>query len=358
MPTREGYWTEEELFQCAEKPWDADERMHHKTRVYQYPEIFGFFDPDMLAPSPAPPPEVQAALEDVMGDVATQKRDDGRPDLILRLHPWFKRWTLFARQSLKGRVAGEGVPAVAWQPVMVLCSEADPRAEYSNEFRPEDLKDKKYSEIWGRVGDYKLPDRRDFEDFREKCDRQFATVGERHQKFENDRLKASRAAEARQRDYERDLCDYGFAAYYRDLVRSIGGGQGLPFLPQTSLEAFAAERELRVPVTNEAGEILYYEKFSKEKLARAALDVLAAEERWREAIDEAGLSKVKLAAAHIAFGKELPRDLEPYADEEWLAAQLEARRTDRAVDSRDKVSEEPSKVPTSRNKQAAAQELK
>lgn len=280
MPNRNGEWSNEELLNCFEPGWDASEAMHHKTRVYQYPEIFGFFDPDMLAPSPSPPPEVQVAFEETMGDAAREKRSDGRPDLILRLHPWFRRWTIFARQSLNGRDGGgNGSSRTAWQPVMVCCEAAKPGAQHFEDKRPADLRDKKYSELWKSVGDFKMPDRRDFEDYRDKCDRRFLPAAERHARFQKDAQRQAKTYESRARDWERDMCDYGYAAYYRDLVRCIGGGQGLPFVPVTPHESYG-DGKIRFDIVSDDGAHRYTQRVD----ARAFLRALEETDKSDEAL--------------------------------------------------------------------------
>lgn len=140
--------------------------MHHRTRELQFPEIFGNFDPDMLAYQEAPPSEVQVAFEETMGEAARPGSGgpDGKPRLILRFHPWFKRWSFFEwcwDAALKGN---------AWRCVYICCEAS---AVDSGGPIPEDLRDPRYSEIAKRIGAYKLPNRRDFEEYREVADRRF-----------------------------------------------------------------------------------------------------------------------------------------------------------------------------------------
>lgn len=119
----------------------------------RFSEIYGCFDPDDLRNDEKPPPEVLSALEDVLGDAVRGKE----PRVKLRLHPWFRRWSLFERA---------GNPEMgdrAWRCFWV-CGVGEGQEGYL----PSDLhtSDHRYYELAhgpGCIGPYRMPDKSDFE---------------------------------------------------------------------------------------------------------------------------------------------------------------------------------------------------
>jgi len=170
-----------------------------KHRLRFRAEHFPFMvwvDPDRLRAGETPPPDVQAALEDVMGPERMSR-------LKLRLHPLFKRWTLFER------VCDPSGNEYAWRPVW-LCSEDAVEGRL-----PLDLQGQGIDHMTGLMGDYRLPDRRDFE-LLEKFDRWKYGVDGIVSFLQNQETKATHEEMARFGDFTHDWLDHYFWMAMRD----------------------------------------------------------------------------------------------------------------------------------------------
>jgi len=159
----------------------------HKKR-YLWNEIYGYFDPDSIASPARAPDHVQSAFEDLIG---------GEPDFKLRLHPWFKRWACFEK-------TGEGT----YSCFSVFMTEAKEGA------LPVDLdnSDKKYENLRGLMGQYRLPTKRDFEILRRDADVQALGVDGVVAQLEKPEDEEEREAERLIADEEWDILDYNYLA--------------------------------------------------------------------------------------------------------------------------------------------------
>tara|TARA_Y100000310_G_C20613356_1_gene779215 strand:- start:160 stop:1143 length:984 start_codon:yes stop_codon:yes gene_type:complete len=138
---------------------DPEDGMPYVTKVTRFPELFYFvYDPDQLAPSPAPPAEVQASFEDVFG--SSRKFREGK--LKVALHPWFRRWCLFEKYD--DPQYGEA----NWR-LIQLFHDFDSKKDG---YLPNDLKseDGRYDNLAGDMGDYMLPHREWFGWIRDNCE--------------------------------------------------------------------------------------------------------------------------------------------------------------------------------------------
>lgn len=174
----------------------------------RYPEIFEtYHDPSELAPSPRPPDHVQAALEDVFGSVALGKD----PVVKLAMHPWFRRWGLFERVG----GLGEGAWACFW-----LCD-----GEVVSGVLPNDLNfsDCRFEELRGCIGDFRVPDKSDFERIIQKSDKT-RSAASREQALTANTQEAERDGTRMWQDKTRDLLDYNFLAITAAANREYGSG--------------------------------------------------------------------------------------------------------------------------------------
>ena len=113
--------------------------------------LFRFVDDDK-AGGQRPPDHVQSAFEDVFG--RDRLTENGEERLKLFFHPVLKRWCMLERHY--DPLAGENF----WQ-VISRFQEEVPHDNYL----PDDLKENKFvQQMEGLIGDYRLPNKRDFEE--------------------------------------------------------------------------------------------------------------------------------------------------------------------------------------------------
>lgn len=155
-----------------------------------------YYDPDLYRDE-RPPPELQVALEEIFGEAAVSGK------VKLRLHPWFRRWSLWERMSTSH---GENVWNCFW-----ICHEKS-RPDYL----PPDLNEQRFENLRGDMGDFKVPTRTDLQLVRELADTQYNPLVKRVKlatKWRDDVKKESdRVFEA----FHHDMLHYMFRMAYRD----------------------------------------------------------------------------------------------------------------------------------------------
>lgn len=184
------------------------------------------FEPDHICPTDTPPPLTQIAFEEVFGDYIRER------GAILRLHPLYKRWTIFAKEP--------GPEGMRYRPVIV-CVNSD--GQYGKV--PTDLQDsvdKRLHPLLANlaIGSYKEPTRQDFENLRNLADRRRLDkdLRSRTKRFAREELAATEAGRAQLYDMVDDFVSWNGSLLARDINRKHGSMQGLPFVPQTSLDEF------------------------------------------------------------------------------------------------------------------------
>lgn len=162
--------------------------MKPSKKRYQWNEIYGYFDPDSITSPMRAPEQVQSAFEDLIG---------GEPDFKLRLHPWFKRWACFEK-------TGDGT----YSCFSVFMTESKEGA------LPSDLdnSDKRYENLRGLMGQYRLPTKRDFEILRRDADIQRLGVDAVVRQLEKPEEEQEREEERVLEDQEWDILDYNYLA--------------------------------------------------------------------------------------------------------------------------------------------------
>ncbi len=122
-----------------------------KLRMIRNGEAYGYIDPDELSSLGEPPPQIQAALEDVLGDWA--KDDNGAERIKVRVHPHFHRWCLYEREY-RPELGGQEL----WRCFYIFMG--DPVKGKL----PSDMDGDLYKyHFTGRIGEYVEPDRSHFE---------------------------------------------------------------------------------------------------------------------------------------------------------------------------------------------------
>lgn len=235
-----------------------------------------------LCPADTPPPDTQAAFEDVFADLIKSH------GATLRLHPTMRRWTVYLK-----RKDGQ------YEPAIIICENWN----YDDPL-PKDLENsldpRLHILVRGKVGEYRVPTRQDFEHLRYKlADIQY--LGGHRQAAANHRL----ADLERNRAKSRDRMNWirGFVNYYaQDITREInrrdGSMQGLPFVPQTSIGAIEKEYPAYEEVEAldpETGKPLGYKHRRRlsaierelEPTVKKLLAAMAAQERWRAEVKQA-----------------------------------------------------------------------
>ena len=146
---------------------------------------------------------MQAALEDVMGP-------DRMKDLKLRVHPLFKRWTLFERvRDPKGAER-------AWRPISIFQEPARPG------HLPQDLRGDKYAaHVEGVIGDYRLPHKRDFEIIEKADVKKYGNVAVENELAVPEQA-AERAVDSHFDSFTDDFLDYNFWLAMREANEKAG----------------------------------------------------------------------------------------------------------------------------------------
>lgn len=157
----------------------------HKKR-YLWNEIYGNFDPDSIASAMRAPDHVQCAFEELIG---------GEPDYKLRLHPWFKRWAAFEK-------TGDGTYS-CFSVFMTESKEGALPADLDNS-------DKRYENLRGLLGHFRVPTRRDFEILRRDADVGRMGVDHVIEQLEKPEDEQEREEERLMQDYEWDVLDYNY----------------------------------------------------------------------------------------------------------------------------------------------------
>ena len=241
-------------------------RMSSRRRRELYPEIYGWFDPDLIAAQIEAPPEVMVAFREVFQDWANPKLfDPTRPGWVkLVMHPHFKRWTIFEWTVLP-YIPGQPHRGMAWRPLYISCGPIG-----TGELPP-DLKttDGRYDELRGSVGPYHLPNKEDFWMVREIGDKSLNTEISTTLKSVRDSDKHEKEVDRIRGDKLRDILDYYFNYAVRDANREFGSMQGFHKIPQTSLNEVEKEKEKKYnieEVKDQEGYLLYKKKSKKKHI--------------------------------------------------------------------------------------------
>ncbi len=223
------------------------------VRKVKHWEAFRSIDPDALRAAEEPPSDVQAALEDVMGP-------DRMRDLKLRLHPIFRRWTLFERQ----RDPTSGMTN-SWGAVSVF--QEEPRSGHL----PSDLQGRNLGHLRGQMGDYRMPHRKDFEIIEKTDLRKYG-----YRKVENYLAEPEKAAEREAdrifEDRVEDFHDYHFLMAMAEAQEHYSKPWSTRTItPHTNASRWKIEQrdgyQVRTRVWDEEGDLNAMKELGKEILA-------------------------------------------------------------------------------------------
>lgn len=129
-----------------------------------------------------------------------------------------------------------------WRPVYIAAQPA------IDGVLPEDLNhsDGRFDDLRGKLGEFYVPTKEDFVDFLNLASHEVNETAAKEVRKHTDKMdKEQREKERIQEDYTRAFNDYYAALACRDINRKFGTMQGLPFLPQTSLETIDKESQER-----------------------------------------------------------------------------------------------------------------
>lgn len=295
----------------VEAHYDQNTGMQRVAKVARFPEIFRpRFDPEEFCKQPIPA-DVLAAFYDVFGDYArVEKR------LKLAFHPWFRRWAIWEME------APSKYGHNSWGLIRIIHDPESVRRGYL----PEDLQtdDHRYDNLRGLIGNYRLPNRRDFEWTMENAE--FGRSGGPDKIVRyllGLELKRERDAECTQEAFEHDLFSYYFHAKVNEANRLYGSGQRMQSYDCTP-KIREDERFWDVEDVRDAQGFLLY----KRKRLRA--DPRTEEER---AFTKDGVSEEKKIAAHA---RRLAADMAPPVNDRLLPKlapeAIPAESTDHSID--------------------------
>lgn len=265
--------------------------MQWAMRIRSFPEIFrDYYDPDILAPSPGPPPEVRAAFEDVFPEESKSGK------LKIAMHPFMRRWALWER----ARVPDEGTTENSF-----VCISLFMEKPVEGEI-PADLRttDKRFLHLRGCIGEFRLPNRGDFEIIK-RFDRQRSTaeqmIGEHMEEVLEKRRTEARFHEA----YSHDMHGYIFNAIHRKANQDAGSGWNPISHPERvfkqDVERYTREqRKGFVIIHKRSAEDVRAEQEGRDEAARNTALERAANE---EAVADAGRSLTLHEAKAILTGE-------------------------------------------------------
>lgn len=202
MPDRAKEEAEERTRQEWTPEYDTSLGLHRQVRRNRAPELhngIGWIPTEILN-TDKPPPQVAAWCEELIGK---------EPEYIVRLHPIFRRWCLFQRYHFTDRKTGKALGR-AYKLVSLFEEQARDGhlpADYQGEPHLQHLR--------GRVGDFRLPHRRDFEIIRRVADMRNQSADEVNEKLEEPITARERAIES-----ERESRIHDFNSYYWNAARS------------------------------------------------------------------------------------------------------------------------------------------
>jgi len=217
-------------------------------RLYREVTEWSHFSLD-ICPADTPPPDTQAAFEDVFADLIRER------GATLRLHPLYKRWTVFMREPTPENT-------FAYRAAMMIVEDDGKFGEVPLDLR--ESVDPRLHPIIAKVGmgSYKVPTRYDFEWLRYNlADLQYLGGAREAAK------KGARAEQKQNLEFRRvmgdivdDFVSHNAAMLSRDINRKYGSMQGLPFIPQTSLDQFDRENPTHelTEAVDESGKPLGY----------------------------------------------------------------------------------------------------
>ena len=215
----------------SESPYYIDETggtreqpgLKQSVRMAAHKEAYCYVDPDLLADLDSPPEHVQAAFEEVFGDRIEDP--DGRERLKLRVHPHFRRWCLYERALIPE--LGDSLWKVVW------IAQDEPVKGHL----PEDLKGDIYkAHFTGMLGDYKEPDKADFELVEQFDKKKYGVnaVNELAGKLQETEEAALEEYEAARTE---DFLDYYWNMAYDEANQEQGSGQHMRSVASVKLKA-------------------------------------------------------------------------------------------------------------------------
>lgn len=153
----------------------------------------------------APPPQVQAAFEEVFRP-EDRVDPDGVQRLVLAKNPVINRWTLYERDK---RLGHRGYAAVS-----IFCEDCPTDDYIASDFRGDEL----LEYLAGAVGEYRLPTRQDFEVI-QSTNAHIRTLDEREAVY-------SKHEDEKQAKYDREMeaLEHDIASYYGLLSRRTRDG--------------------------------------------------------------------------------------------------------------------------------------
>jgi hypothetical protein len=260
--------------------WKDTERLFAEVTSWRH------FHPLDVCSGDTAPPASQAAFEDVFADLIRER------GAILKLHPLYKRWTIFVKEPTEK----EGMQYLA---AIMVC---EPGVFGQIPLDLELNVDTRLHPIIRNlgIGDYKVPTRADFEHLRYAlADRRMhgGTAQKRAEHFALEEQKSLDEGHREMYDFVDDFMEHNGALYARDVNRKYGSMQGLPFVPQTSLEQFDKEVPAyeMIPALDENGKHLGYSYRRKRKsweilrsldeAGKRELAINAVQARWQEMWD-------------------------------------------------------------------------
>jgi len=155
------------------------------------------------------PDDVQAAFKDLIGK---------EPDFLLRLHPYYKRWTVFERTRREGHW-GYCVVSIFWQEV---------EGGLEDDYLADDYKgDRGKAHLRGLVGEFRVPSARDFKIIRDSADHRLLDPTAMEAKLNEPDLKEERDAACDAEAQKHDFLSYSWNAARDDANQRAGSGQRL-----------------------------------------------------------------------------------------------------------------------------------
>lgn len=185
--------------------YDSSLGMRRSVRKALHPEIFRHaYTADLLG-NEKPPVHVQAACEELLGK---------EPDVLVRLHPLFKRWCVWERAHFREH-------GHAYTIVSLLHETPE-----SEEALPSDFLGVPHlKHLHGLIGEYRLPTRVDFVEIASTVDRRRFTTDQIEENLNAYDLAEERAVECEREARIHDFTSYSWQAAQLDANQQSGACQ-------------------------------------------------------------------------------------------------------------------------------------
>lgn len=182
------------------------------TRLDAHSAAYCYVDPDILASCEPAPIGIEADMREILRDHMID--DDGQVRIKLRMHPHLKRWCMYERVKKSGQVY--------WKVFSIFMEE--PNGQLPRDYEAlEPTSRKWYAHFAGFIGEFRLPNRTDFQEIK-RFDMRFHTTAEVEALLDSREALETAETDASWDDWQQDFLSYYFRQAMQDANQAAGSG--------------------------------------------------------------------------------------------------------------------------------------